>query len=94
MVKEACRWKDEAMMKEEMERLKDKKIRTMVNQNMYLKECVRNGTLFSARRTWEIWSHMLDVAGNYTGHSKYKASSWLCQCAMHATSRSRRTKNT
>ena len=22
---------------------------------------------------------MLDVAGNYPGHNKYKASSWLCQ---------------
>ena len=59
------------------ERVKDKKMRTMVNQN--LKEFVRNGTLFSARRTWEIRSHMLDVAGNYPGHSKYKASLWLCQ---------------
>ena len=27
VVKEACKWKDEAMMKEEMERLKDKKIK-------------------------------------------------------------------
>ena len=29
MVKEACRWKDEAMMKEEMGKMKDKKLRTM-----------------------------------------------------------------
>ena len=79
MVKEACRWKDEALMKEEMERMKDKKMRTMVSQNLDLKEYVKNGTLFSARRTWEIRSHMLDVAGNYPRHSKYKASSWLCQ---------------
>ena len=79
MVKEACRWKDEALMKEEMERMKDKKMRTMVSQNLNLKEYVKNGTLFSARRTWEIRSHMLDVAGNYPGHSKYKATSWLCQ---------------
>ena len=60
----------------EIERQKDQ---TMVNQNLDLKEYVRNGTLFLARRTWEIWSHMLDVAGNYPGHSMYKASSWLCQ---------------
>ena len=40
---------------------------------------MKNGTLFSARSTWEIKSHMLDVAGNYPGHSEYKASSWLCQ---------------
>ena len=79
IVKEACRWKDEAFMKEEMERMKDKKMRTMVSQNLDLKEYVKNGTLFSARRTWEIRSHMLDVAGNYPGHSKYKATSWLCQ---------------
>ena len=51
----------------------------MVNQNLDLKDYVRNGTLFSARMTWEIRSRMLDVAGNYPGHNKYKASSWLCQ---------------
>ena len=38
MVKEACRWKDEALMKEEMERMRDKKMRTMANQNLDLKE--------------------------------------------------------
>ena len=55
----------------------------MVNQNLDLKDYVRNGTLFSARMTWEIRSRMLDVAGNYPGHSKYKASSFLCQaCNM------------
>ena len=70
LVKEACRWRDEAEMKEEMERMKDKKVRRMVNQNLDLKEYVKNGTLFSARRTWEIRSHMLDAAGNYPGHSK------------------------
>ena len=53
LVKEACRWRDEAEMKEEMERMKDKKMRTVVNQNLDLKEYVKNGTLFSARRTWE-----------------------------------------
>ena len=54
MVKEACRWKDEALMKEEMERMKDKKMRTMVSQNLDLKEYVKNGTLFSARRTQQV----------------------------------------
>ena len=37
------------------------------------------GTLYSARRTWEVRSHMLDVAGNYPSHNKYKKSSWKCQ---------------
>ena len=69
LVKEACR-RDDAKMKEEMERMKDKKMRTVVNQNLDLKEYVKNGTLFSARRTWEIRSHLLDVAGDYPGHSK------------------------
>ena len=62
-----------------MNRIEEKTMRTMVNQNLDLKEYVKNGTLFSARRTWEIRSHMLDVAGNYPGHSKYKATFWLCQ---------------
>ena len=39
-------------------------------------------TLSSVKRTWEIWSHMLDVAVNYPGHSKYKASSWLRQASQ------------
>ena len=73
------------MMKEEMNRIKEKKMRTMVNQNLLkveLEDHVKNGTLFSARRTWQIRSHKLDLAGNYPGHSEYE------------TSRSRRIKNT
>ena len=73
------------MMKEEMNRMKEKKMRTMVNQNLLkveLEDHVKNGTLFSARRTWQIRSHKLDMAGNYPGHSEYE------------TSRSGRIKNT
>ena len=69
-------FKSKYIFYEEIERQKD---HTMVNQNLDLKEYVRNSTLFSARMIWEIRSRMLDVAGNYPGHSKYKASSWLCQ---------------
>ena len=79
LAKEACRWKDEAKMKEEMQKMKEKKMRTMVNQNLEIKEYVRKGTLYSARKTWEVRSHMLDVAGNYPGVNKYKASGWMCQ---------------
>ena len=79
LVKEGCRWKDEARMKEEMQKMKEKKMRTMVNQNLEMKDYVRKGTLYSARKTWEVRSHMLDVAGNYPGINKYKASGWMCQ---------------
>ena len=75
LVKEGCKWKDEASMKEEMQKMKEEKMRTMVNGNLDLKEYVKKGTLYSARKTWEVRSHMLDVAGNYPGNNKYKASS-------------------
>ena len=81
-VKKACRWKDEAMMKTEMGRMEDKKMRTMVHQNLDLKDYVRNGSLFSARKTWQVRCFMLDVAGNYPKHSKYKEMDWKCQACM------------
>ena len=43
------RWRDEAMMKEEM---KEKKMRTMYFQNLEMKEYVKKGTLYEARKTW------------------------------------------
>ena len=79
VVKTACKWRDEAMMKEEMEPMKEKKMRTMFYQNLGLKDYVKRGTLFSTRKTWEVRSHMLDVAGNYPGHRKYEPSNWMCQ---------------
>ena len=79
VVKTACKWRDEALMKEEMEPMKEKKMRTMVYQNLELKDYVKKGTLFSTRKTWEVRSHMLDVAGNYPGHRKYEPSNWMCQ---------------
>ena len=41
-------------MKEEMEKMKDKKMKTMYNQNLELKQYVKSGTLYSARKTWEL----------------------------------------
>ena len=82
-VKKACQWWDEANMKKEMERMQNKKMRTMIHENLDLKEYVRKGSLISARKTWQIRSFMLDVAGNYPGHSKYKGSDWRCQaCSL------------
>ena len=40
------------MMKEDMEKKKDKKMKTMHNQNMELKQYVKSGTLYLARKTW------------------------------------------
>ena len=58
LAKEACRWKDEARMKEEMQKMKEKKMRTMVNGNLDLKEYVKKGTLYSAKKTWEVRSQL------------------------------------
>ena len=74
-----CRWRDEAIMKEEMGKMKEKKMRTMYFQNLEMKEYVKKGTLYTARKTWEVRSHMLDLAGNYPGHKKYEQSDWKCQ---------------
>ena len=82
-VKKACQWWDEANMKREMERMENKKMRTMIHENLDLKDYVRNGSLISARKTWQIRCYMLDVAGNYPGHSKYKRTDWRCQaCSL------------
>ena len=58
IVKEGCKWKDEARMKEEMQKMKEKKMRTMVNGNLDMKEYVKKGTLYSARKTWEVRSQL------------------------------------
>ena len=54
-------------MKEEMEPM-----------NLGLKNNIKNGTFLSTRKTWEVRSHMLDVAGNFPGHRKYEPSNWMC----------------
>ena len=59
--------------------MKEKKMRTMYFQNLEMKEYVKKGTLYTTRRTWEVRSHMLDLAGNYPGHKKYEQSDWKCQ---------------
>ena len=66
-------------MKEELENMKEKKMKIMYNQDLEMKDYVKKGTLYSARKTWEVRSNMLDVAGNYPGHNKYKDSMWRCQ---------------
>ena len=75
----ACKWRDEALMKEQMEGKKEKKMRIMYHDNMDMKDYVKHGNLYTARTTWEVRSHMLRVAGNYPGHNKYAATGWQCQ---------------
>ena len=41
-----CRWKDKAMTKEEMEKMKGKKMRIMYNQDLEMKDYVKEGTLY------------------------------------------------
>ena len=94
VIKTACKWIDEALMKEQMELMKDKKMRTMFYQNLAIKEYVKKGTLFLARKTWEVRSHMLDVAGNFPGYKKYESSNWMCHCARHVGEWSGKTKST
>ena len=72
----ACKWPDEAKMKVEMEGKKEKKMKTMHNDNLEMKEYVKMGDLYTARTTWEVSSHMLRVAGNYSHHNKYAATGW------------------
>ena len=40
------------MMKEEMEKMKEKKMKTMYLQNLEMKEYMKKGTLYEARKTW------------------------------------------
>ena len=64
-------------MREDMAKLK--KMETMLQDGLDMKEYVKNGTLYSARRTWQVRSCMLDLAANFPNHSKYKESMGRCK---------------
>ena len=51
----------------------------MFDQDLEMKECVKSSTLYTARKTWEVRIHMLDVVGNYPGQRKYEESKWMCR---------------
>ena len=61
---------DEMNMKKEMgdEDTGMKKMKVIRKGDCSLKEYMKTGTLYSARKTWEVKSYMLQVAGNYPGH--------------------------
>ena len=83
-VKEAVRAMDEINMKREMgdENSVMKKMKTLRKSPVSLKEYMKTGTLHSVRKTWDIRSYMLRVAGNYPGHRKYLATRWHCQACL------------
>ena len=88
VVKEAVRAMNEIQIKKEMGDEVDrmKKMKTMRKCSVSMKEYMRTGTLYSVRKTWEVKSYMLRVAGNYPGHMRYPATG--------ARSRSERTRTT
>ena len=55
---------------------KAKKMKIMYNDTLEMKDYVNYGDLYTARTTWEIRSHMLRVAGNFT------ATGWRCQACQ------------
>ena len=84
VVKEAVRAMNEIQIKKEMGEEGDgmKKMKTMRKSPVSLKDYMRTGTLYSVRKTWEVRSYMLRVAGNYPGHRKYLATGWQCQACL------------
>jgi hypothetical protein len=82
-VDRACKEKDEHDMKKDMERMKDKKMKIMIKDNCDLKDYVKNGNIYSARKAWEARCFMLRVAGNYPNHKKYEATGWRCQACPY-----------
>ena len=67
---------DEAMKRETSE---STKMRVIRNERWGMKDYVKEGTLYSVRTTWEVRAFMLRVAGNYSHHTRYQATGWLCQ---------------
>ena len=70
-------------MKEEMERMKTKKMKIMIKEDCGLKDYVKEGNLYTVRKQWEVRCYMLRVAGNYPSHKKYEATSWRCQACPY-----------
>ena len=58
-VEKGCRFMDEKNMKEEMERMRDKKMRMMIKEDCDLKDYVKYGNIYSARKSWEAKCYML-----------------------------------
>ena len=77
LVDRALVQKEDQILKEESENME--KMKVIRSEVWGLKEYVRTGHLYSVRSTWEVRAFMLRVAGNYSHHSRYLATGWLCQ---------------
>ena len=77
VVDAAILYKEDKNMKSETS--KSTKIRVICNERWGMKDYVKEGTLYSVRTTWEVRAFMLRVAGNYSHHTRYQATGWLCQ---------------
>ena len=82
-VEKACKMMDETSMKKEMEHMKDKKMKVMIKEGCEMKDYVKEGNIYAARKVWEAKCYMLSVAGNYPGHKRYEATSWRCQACPY-----------
>ena len=82
-VEKGCRFMDERNMKKDMERMRDKKMKNMIKEGCELKDYVKHGNIYSARKTWEAKCYMLRVAGNYPGQKRYEATGWRCQACPY-----------
>ena len=79
-LKNACKLREDTMMKTETCDMK--KIRRVRAEELGLKDYVKNGNLWSVRKTWEARAFMLHVAGNYSHSRKYEATWWWCQACV------------
>ena len=79
-VKKACKLMEDIMMKTETTDME--KMRVIRAEEWGIKDYVKNGSLWSVRKTWEARAFMLHVAGNYSHNNKYQATGWQCQACV------------
>ena len=79
-LKVACKSMEDYMMKNETKEME--KMRIIREEDWGVKDYVKNGSLWSVRKTWEARAYMLHVAGNYTHSRKYEATGWRCQACV------------
>ena len=80
-VKKACKLMEDIVMKTETTDME--KMRVIRAEELGIKGYVKNGRLWSVRKTWEALAFMLHVAGNYSHNNKYQATGWQCQAMCH-----------
>ena len=69
--------KEDDIMKSET--IGNPKMRRIREDAWGMKDYAKLGNLYTVRSTWEVRAFMLRVAGNYSHHTRYQATGWLCQ---------------